>query len=274
MQQTTKFVKKKRKVWFKVLKTIMKIRYKRPAFVYLGEKFKNGSIILSNHEGTDAPMSLEIWNRTPSRMWGTYQMNSGLVQMYKYQTKVYYHEKKHWNLHAARAFCLIASPLTNMFYSGLNLISTYQDTRLMKTLKESLDAIKKGENVVIYPEVSTKGYLAELEGFHAGFVLLAETCLKKGIDTPIYVTYFKKKEGVYVIDKPVFYSELAKKYKTKEEIAKALLNRCNQLGKMQFDKQFIEQTKFKNIQEDKIEKQQEKEYFRSLKKQQKLKNNG
>ena len=44
--------------------------------------------------------------------------------MYKYQTRVYYHEKKHWNLHLARLFCLLASPLTNLFYKGLNLIST------------------------------------------------------------------------------------------------------------------------------------------------------
>lgn len=266
-QTTTKFVKKKRKVWFKVLKTIMKVRYKRPAFVYLGEKFCNGCIILSNHEGTDAPMSLEIWDRTPSRMWGTHEMNSGLKQMYKYQTKVYYHEKKHWNLHAARAFCLLASPLTNLFYSGLNLISTYQDTRLLKTLKESINALKKGENVVIYPEVSTKGYLAELEGFHAGFALLAETCLRRGIDIPIYVTYFKKEDLVYVIDKPVMFSELAKKYITREKIAQALLLRCNELGKMNFDKDFIKNTKLQNIADDKKQKSQEKEYFKTLKKQ-------
>ena len=58
---------KKRKLWFKALKKMMRMRYKRPAFVFLdGEKgFKLGSIILSNHEGTDAPMSLEIYTNKP-----------------------------------------------------------------------------------------------------------------------------------------------------------------------------------------------------------------
>ena len=37
-----KKVVKQRKCWFKVLKKIMKIRYKKPTFVYLGEKFTNG----------------------------------------------------------------------------------------------------------------------------------------------------------------------------------------------------------------------------------------
>ena len=33
-------------------------------------------------------------------------------------------------------------------------------------------------------------YLKELEGFHAGFVLLCEQCLREGIDVPIFVTSY------------------------------------------------------------------------------------
>ena len=225
----------KRKWWFRLLKKLMKGRYKKPRFIYLGEEIGNGAIILSNHEGTDAPLSLEMYLGKPVRMWGASEMNSGLIPMYKYQTRVYYHEKKHWNLHLARLFCLIASPLTNLFYKGLDLISTYHDARLLKTIRESLQAMNEGNNIVIFPEDSTNGYLAELEGFHKGFAVLAEVCYKKGIDVPIYVTYFKKKELIYVIDAPVRYSELIKDGATREEIAARLVARCNELGKMQFD---------------------------------------
>ena len=236
-------VKKKRVWWFKILKQIMKIRYKKPAFIYLGEKFGNGAIILSNHEGTDAPMSLEIYNNSPTRMWGAHEMNSGLIKLYKYQTRIYYHEKKHWNLHLARLFCLLASPLTYIFYKGLNLISTYKDARFSKTIRESIEAIKKGENIVIYPENSEKGYLAQLEGFFAGFVVLADACKKKGIDVPIYVTYFRKSDKVYIIDKPVLYSELSSNGEKKNEIADKLRLRCNELGKMQFSQEEIERAR-------------------------------
>ena len=222
----------KRKWWFRALKNIMKMRYKRPEFIYLGDEISNGAIILSNHEGTDAPMAMEIYLDKPMRMWGAYEMNSGLIKLYKYQTKVYYHEKKHWNLFAARMFCLIASPLTNIFYKGLRLISTYRDYRFKRTIEESIDSLKSGESIIIYPEDSTKGYLDELEGFHAGFVVLAKTCLSKGIDVPIYVSYYDKKQKKYLLDKPVKFSELASMYSTKEEIAKALCMRCNELGKM------------------------------------------
>jgi hypothetical protein len=236
-------VKSKRKWWFRLLKNIMKIRYKKPAFMFLGEEFKTGSIILSNHEGTDAPMSLEIYAKAPMRMWGAHEMNSGLVKMYKYQTRVYFHEKKHWSLFAARAFCLIASPLTNLFYKGLNLISTYRDQRFFTTIKQSVEALKNGENVVIFPEDSTKGYLAELEGFYMGFLALAETCKRRGMDIPIYVTYFRKKDKVYIIDAPIKYSELTKNGESKEEIAKRLVDRCNELGKMEFSAEQIADVK-------------------------------
>ena len=61
---------KSRKLYFRVLKKIMKVRYKEPTFIYLGDEIENGSLILSNHEGTDAPMALEIYLNKPIRMWG------------------------------------------------------------------------------------------------------------------------------------------------------------------------------------------------------------
>ena len=225
---------KRGKGWFRFMKSLTLKRYKKPNFVYLGEEIGTGGIILSNHEGTDSPMSLELYLDKPIRMWGAHEMNSGVVKMYKYQSRVYYHEKKHWNLHLARLFCLLASPLTNLFYSGFDLISTYRDGRFLKTIRESIDALKAGDNIVIFPEDSSEGYKAELDGFYQGFIALAEVAYKKGMDVPVYVTYFQKKNKVYVVDKPVLYSELIKEGATREEIAKRLVDRCNELGKMDF----------------------------------------
>ena len=237
-----KVVKKKRKLWYRILKNIMKIRYKKPAFVYLGENFDFGSLILSNHEGTDAPMAMEIYNPHPTRIWGANEMNSGLIKMYKYQTRVYYHEKKHWNLHLARLFCLLASPLTNLFYKGLNLISTYKDARLLGTIKESIKTLKRGESVVIYPEKSEKGYLEKLEGLHNGFILLGESCLRQKLDVKVYLSYYRKKDNVYIVDKPILYSQMSEG-RSKEQIASYVLERINQLGQMTFDKEYIENLK-------------------------------
>ena len=222
----------KRKKWYKNFKKITKIRYKKPEFIYLGEKVTNKSLILSNHEGTDAPMSLELYADFHIRFWGTHEMNSGLKKMYKYQSEVYYNQKKHWNLFLAKLFCLIASPLTNIFYKGLNLISTYSDRRFINTLRESIETIENGDNIVIFPEKSENGYQEELAGFYTGFVVLAEALYKRGTDVDIFVAYYNKEKKIYLFDKPLKYSVLKQEYSDKKVIAQVLVEKCNQLGKM------------------------------------------
>lgn len=232
----TKKFKQKRKAWFRGLKQFLKIKYKKAQFIYLGEKPTERAIILSNHVSTVPPLTLEIYADYPVRFWGTYEMNSGLKKMYKYQSAVYFHVKRGMNLHLARFICLFASPLTNLFYKGLNLISTYPDARLRKTLDESLTAIKdNGENVVIFPEDSSDGYSDELKGFHAGFALLADRCLQNGIDVPIYACYYKKKERQYIFDEPMKYSELKSQFGDRNAIAEYLCERCNMMGKLEFE---------------------------------------
>ena len=100
-----------------------------------------------------------------------------------------------------------------------------------------MKSIQDGDNVVIFPEKSDKGYLPELEGFYKGFLSFADVCKAKNIDVPIYVSYFKIKEKIYVFDKPVKYSSLIANGESRDQIAKKLLDRCNELGKMQFENQ-------------------------------------
>jgi hypothetical protein len=219
----------------------MKLFIKKPQYKYVGDKIEDGSLILSNHVGTSAPLALELYLKQPVRFWGAWQMNGNLFQVYGYQTKTYYHEKKHWNLFLARLFCIIASPLTWIFYRGLRLIPTYKDSRLRKTLSMSIEAIKNKENVVIFPEDSAKGYLDKLEGFFAGFVLLAKMCLKEGIDLPIHLAYYKKKDKVYVVDKKILFSELVNMGLSQEQIAEKLCNRVNELADMSFEDKVIEE---------------------------------
>ncbi len=224
-----------RKPWFRAVKKFMRLFKKKTEFIYLDKKIDKPTIILSNHVGTSAPLAWELYGNLPFRFWGANQMNSGLIALYKYQTRVYYHEKKHWNLHLARLFCLIASPLTNMFYKGINLISTYRDMRFRATISESIDCLKDGKSVIIFPEISDKGYLDVLEGFHPGFTMLGSILLKKGIDVQITTAYYKKNENTYIVDRPVMLSEVFTEGTSRDEIAKRLCDRCNELGQMDIE---------------------------------------
>ncbi len=225
-------MKNKRPLWFRAYKGFIGLFKKETNFVYLGKKIEGPSIILSNHVGTSAPLSFELYMDAPFRFWGASEMNSGFFSMYKYQTRVFYHEKRGWNLTLARLYCLLATPLTNLFYKGLNLISTYRDTRFLHTLRESMDSLRHGQSIIIFPEISDKGYLDQLEGFHHGFLALLKHCYHKGLDLPIYVTYYHKKTNTHMIDAPVLFSDLLELGEGDEALSRRLCERCNTLGRM------------------------------------------
>lgn len=226
----------KRKKWFLNLEKFIKLFIKSPEYIFLGEKPVPQSIILSNHEGTSAPLAVELHSGLPIRFWGAQAMNNNVKTAYRYQTEDYYHQRKHWNLHLARVFCLLATPLTRLFYIGLDLISTYKDMRFKGTLKKSIDALKQGHTLVIFPEKSEKGYLKELEGFLPGALMLFEFCVKHDLDVPVYVAYYKKDTKQYVFDAPVSVSKLLEPGLSRAELASRLCQRCNELGRMEFDK--------------------------------------
>ncbi|MDE6558043.1 MAG: hypothetical protein K2K39_02940 [Clostridia bacterium] len=223
--------RQKRKPWFRAFKQIVRVRYRKPKFTYLGDKPTTRSIILSNHVGAAAPLIFELYADFPIRMWGTWEMTMGLKSVYKYLTNVYYHQKRHWNIHRARMSCLFAAPFTNLYYKGMNLIPTYPDARFLKTVKTSLKAIRDdGDNIVIFPEDSHDGYFDELNKFYGGFVVFAQALLKHGVDVPIFVAYYKKRKHEFVFDKPILFSKLKERFNSREEIAGYLLDKCNALG--------------------------------------------
>ena len=224
--------KDKKHPLYDFFKKILRLIKKKPQIIYLGEKVQKSSIILSNHVGASGPLAWELYPQFSFRFWGTYEMNGSLITVYKYLSKIYFHQKKHWPLWLSRIFCLIAAPVMKGFYRGLEVISTYKDMRLKSTVAKSMEILDKGHNIIIFPEDSSIGYFDKMTKFFTGYLFLAKLYYKKGNDTPIFVSYYCKEKRKIVIDCPIKYSELMEKYfgLSSEEIAQKMLQRCNQLG--------------------------------------------
>lgn len=226
-------MRQQKKKWFSAFKCILKIFTKKPKFIYLGEKPQEPSLHLCNHVGSKGPLRLELYYEHNFRFWGTHEMNEGAKSTYKYLSTTYFQGKKHMKPFFAKVIGFIATPILNLIYLGLNLISTYQDMRLKKTFRESLNTLKNNQSIIIFPENSTDGYFDELIEFNEGFVFLLEMAYQRGLDLPIYTMYFQRKHNRYIVDKKIMYSDLLKLNLTKEELAEKFRIRCNQLGKME-----------------------------------------
>ena len=82
----------------------------------------------------------------------------------------------------------------------------------------------------VFASTPNDGYFDELIYFHSGFVFLAEKCLKNGMDLPVFLAYYRKKDRKFIFDKPLLISELLKLGDSRESIAEKIRLRCNELG--------------------------------------------
>ncbi|MGI6072922.1 MAG: hypothetical protein ACOX75_07990 [Lachnospiraceae bacterium] len=211
-------------MWF------MKLFMAEPHFEFRGNNPTEPSIILSNHVGMKGPVKWYLYFKLKHKLWGTHEMTEGFLAVHKYLTATYFHRKKHFSPFMAMFIGTIASPFVNMFYKALDLIPTYRDHRFRKTVRSSFAAIRDGYNIVIFPEDSSDGYHDHLTKFFAGFAVFADNCLKKGVDLPVFTSYFKKEENRFIIDAPILFSQLKKNHGSFYNIAAALCNRTNALG--------------------------------------------
>lgn len=223
--------KKNRSKAFEFFKSFLRIFKKKPKFIFLGETFSNPAIYLSNHVGSNGPLTLELYFPLEVRFWGTHEMNEGIKERYLYLSRTYFHNKKHLPLGFSKFISLFATPFMTVFYKGLRLISTYSDARLVTTVKKTMKIIEKGEeSIIIFPEDSSKGYYDFLKGFHPGFYALAEKCYKQGIDLPIYLMYFQRLNHRIIVDKPILFSQLKSLNLDMYTVAEKYRQRANQLA--------------------------------------------
>ena len=220
---------KKKKLWVRIIKAVHRIFAKKPEIIYLGEKIPTASLILCNHAGALGPEAWELFMDN-FRFWATHEITEGTVSVYRYLSQVYFSQKQHWNKTAAKIVSFLVSPLLAVYLGGWELIPSYSDMRLSKTIKKTLDVLKKDCSVLIFPENSSAGYHEELTSVHPGFCLAGEAALKNGIDADmVFACLSKGNHYRLIIDKAMKFSKLMEQCGSRDAVADYACKRINEL---------------------------------------------
>ncbi len=226
------YCKRKRPI-FNCVRGILKIFYRKPKFVYLGEEIQDGSIILANHMRKKGPIVYDAYLPVFTAKWGAGEMVGTYSERWHYLRDVFYMQKRGFSKGRANFKATFEAVFSPMVYKGLGVIGTYHDARLKNTIETSYDVLSKNTSVLIFPENSDKGYLDELTECFAGFVLLAEKYYREeGKDVPIYPIYFHEKQNIIVVDKPCYLSEFKEKGLNKKQIAEEIRQKINAMYHM------------------------------------------
>jgi len=195
------------------LKALLRLFKKAPTIIDLNENEDTSpALYVANHCAANGPLTYELYFPRSFVPWGTYEMCGNYAMRWKYLYHTFYQQKLGWSKLPAFVVASVFALVSRLLYSGVELIPTYPDIRFMRTIKRSLEALERGQAVLIFPEDSSGGYHEVLEEYHPGFVMLAEKYKQRtGRDIPIHSVYFSVKRNTIVIDKPVFLPHLREK---------------------------------------------------------------
>ena len=193
------------------------------------ENLPEKAIYFANHSGAAGPLTLSTYFPKYLVPWGTFQMTGNYIVRWKYLYYVFYQQKIGYKKLKSFILATLLGIISKVLYNGVKLIPTYPDTRLRKTITESVANLDVNNSILIFPEDSTEGYQEQIDAFHSGMVYLAQQYLKKRKeDIPLIPLYYNKAKQKIITGKARFLSEFDSSL-SREEIADELRINLNSL---------------------------------------------
>ena len=215
---------------YSVLSTVFKAFKKKPDIINLNAGISDQAIFVSNHSAASGPFTLSIYFPKLFRPWGIYHMCFRYRERWNYLYHIFYQQKLGFGKFKAFISATFLGLLTGLAYRSMKVIPSYEDARLLTTLRTSMEQLKQQQPILIFPEDSSKGYHEVLTHYHPGFVFLAEQFYRKHqVDLPVYSVYYNKKENAFIIDEPKFITTLFNQGHSREDIARMFRDRANEL---------------------------------------------
>ncbi|MFA6647209.1 MAG: hypothetical protein WCS32_01095 [Candidatus Izemoplasmatales bacterium] len=217
--------------WFiRFLKKLIKTFRKKPDLILQNSNLPDKAIYFANHSGAAGPLTLSVYFPKYLVPWGAYPMTGHYITRWKYLYFVFYRQKIGYSKFRSFVLASLFGIISKTIYNGVKLIPTYPDTRLRKTISDSLLHLSKNNSLLIFPEDSSLGYQNEIEKFHSGFVFLAQEYYKKfKKHIPLIPLYYHKAKQQILTGKTYYLSDFDKKLK-RNEITEILRQELNLLS--------------------------------------------
>lgn len=214
----------------RVVMVILKTFKKRPVIFNLNETLEDKAIFIANHNGASGPIEISLYLPILFVPWGAHPMTESYKYRWNYLYHIFYRQKLKFGILPSFLLSTVFGLVSKLLYDGMNLIPTYPDIRVRKTLRMSLEHIERENPVLIFPEDSIAGYQAVPHAYNSGFVALAQAYFKKnGTDLPVYPILFNPKKRALLIEKPIYINEYVKKGFERAEIAEAVRYETNEM---------------------------------------------
>ena len=208
MAKKIKKTKTKKPPFFRFLKWLVGVCYGKKDFAGLENIPKEPSLIIGNHAQVHGPFVAELWFPKKKRIWLIGQMMSA-KEIPAYAMQDFWPYKKKSVRWIYKIFSYIIAPLFSYVFKNVDGIGVYKDGRIIKTFKQSVEALKDGAYVIIFPECHTD-YNHIVNEFQTNFVDVARLYYKNtGKELSFVPMYNAPKLKLTVFGNPIKYDHLA-----------------------------------------------------------------
>lgn len=146
-KQTSKFSK----ICFRILRGLIKFFYPKIEIVGLENLPKEASIIVGNHSQMNGPIIAELYFPPKKAIWCAGQMMEFReVPQYSYQD--FWCHKPKYTKWFYKLLSYIITPFSVCLFNNAHTIAVYRDSRILSTFRNTIKALKSGNNVIIFPE--------------------------------------------------------------------------------------------------------------------------
>ena len=194
----------------------------RPAATEYEVEPDGPAVYVCNHSSIRGPVIMTLYFPRPHKTWAISHAVAG-----GRQTAVYaYHDilfgrSKRWKLPSRLAAKFISYTLPPLLREA-GTIPVHRDLKIKETLRASVDALERGEDVVIFAE-SPKRYSEYVNELQEGFVRLGMLYFQRtGKKLKFYPAYVEKKNRKISVAAPVKYDPDRSVKDQRSEICSAL----------------------------------------------------
>lgn len=219
----------KKPLLFRMIRGTVKAVFYVPSFEGMENLPEGPYVLVGNHTQMNGPVISDLYLPGKHYTWCAGQMmDRREVPAYAY--------RDFWSAKpkAVRPFFRVASyliaPLAQFVFTNANCIGVYHDQRIIRTLRETVEALQDGAGIVIFPECPEE-HNNIINAFRDGFVDVAALYAKKeGKSLPFVPMYIAPSLKKVIIGKPVMYDMSADREQERERITAILMDRVTDLA--------------------------------------------
>ena len=193
---------------YRLIRRLVRAVYPKITVVGAENLPDGGAIVVGNHCQTHGPIACELYFPGRHYTWcAAEMMHADEVPAYAYRD--FWSRKPKLVRPFYKLLSYLITPLAVCVFNNANCIGVYHDRRVISAYRESIEVLRSGARVILFPERDAP-YNNVLAEFQTGFVDLARLyCRRTGEAISFVPAYLAPRLKTMYIGKPVRYDPAA-----------------------------------------------------------------